>query len=71
MLTIKLKEICLYVSVKKANVSFVLVSQKYVPRIIITTITTTIIITIIMGMGEVAPLYGVDSALVLTNPGVQ
>ena len=23
------------------------------------------------GMGEVAPLYGVDSALVLTNPGVQ
>ena len=22
-------------------------------------------------MGEVAPLYGVDSALVLTNPGVQ
>jgi hypothetical protein len=24
-----------------------------------------------MGMGEVAPLYGVDPALVLTNPGVQ
>ena len=24
-----------------------------------------------MGMGEAAPLYGVDSALVLTNPGVQ
>ena len=23
------------------------------------------------GMGEVAPLYGVDSALVLANPGVQ
>ena len=23
------------------------------------------------GMGEVAPLYGVDPALVLTNPGVQ
>ena len=23
------------------------------------------------GMGEVAPFYGVDSALVLTNPGVQ
>jgi hypothetical protein len=23
------------------------------------------------GMGEVAPLYGVDSTLVLTNPGVQ
>ena len=23
------------------------------------------------GMEEVAPLYGVDSALVLTNPGVQ
>jgi len=23
------------------------------------------------GMGEVAPLCGVDSALVLTNPGVQ
>ena len=23
------------------------------------------------GMGKVAPLYGVDSALVLTNPGVQ
>ena len=23
------------------------------------------------GMGDVAPLYGVDSALVLTNPGVQ
>ena len=30
-----------------------------------------IIIIIIRGMGEVAPLYGVDSALVLTNPGVQ
>jgi len=24
-----------------------------------------------MGMGEVVPLSGVDSALVLTNPGVQ
>ena len=23
------------------------------------------------GMGKVAPLYGIDSALVLTNPGVQ
>ena len=23
------------------------------------------------GVGEVAPLYGVDSVLVLTNPGVQ
>ena len=23
------------------------------------------------GMGQVAPLYGVDPALVLTNPGVQ
>jgi len=23
------------------------------------------------GMGEVVPLYGVDPALVLTNPGVQ
>ena len=23
------------------------------------------------GMGEVAPLYGLDSAMVLTNPGVQ
>lgn len=31
MLTIKLKEISTYVSVKKANVSFVLMSQKYVP----------------------------------------
>ena len=24
-----------------------------------------------MGMGEVAPLYGVDPALALTDPGVQ
>ena len=30
-----------------------------------------IVIIIIRDVGEVAPLYGVDSALVLTNPGVQ
>jgi len=34
-------------------------------------VVVVMMMMMIRGMGEVAPLYGVDSALVLTNPGVQ
>jgi len=58
--------------------------QRHRGLITTTTTTTTMILLLLLlliiiiiraqgiwDMGEVAPLYGVDSALVLTNPGVQ